>query len=85
MSIFPCKVCVNDLLAGLERDNSGMKIPNAAPYKCTQNMTAAKRINSSSFPTNPCSHEALLTVPPVNQNGSQEGQFPGQVSKQCSP
>lgn len=53
LSIVPCKVCVNDLLAGLGRDNSGMKIPNAAPYKCTQDMTAAKRINSASFPITP--------------------------------
>lgn len=51
LSIGPCKVCVNDLLAGLGQDNSGMKIPKAAPYKCTQNVTAAQRINSSSFST----------------------------------
>lgn len=48
LSILPC---VNDLLAGLGQDNSGMKIPNAALYKFTQNVTAAKRINSPSFPT----------------------------------
>lgn len=53
LSILPCKVCVNDLLAGLGQDNSGMKIPNAALYKFTQNVTAAKWINSPSFPTPP--------------------------------
>lgn len=51
LSILPCRVCVNDLLAGLGQDNSGMKIPNAALYKFTQNVTAAKRIDSPSFPT----------------------------------
>lgn len=50
LSILPCKVCVNDLLAGLGQDNSGMTIPNPALYKFTQNVTAAKRINSPSFP-----------------------------------
>lgn len=79
LSIVQCKVCVNDLLAGLGQDNSGIKILNAAPYKCTKNMTAAKRINSSSFPTTPLEMKLCCHF------GSQEGQFPGQVSKQCNP
>lgn len=58
-------MCVNDLLAGLGRDNGRMKILMSVPYEFTQNVTVSERINSPSFADNPLIHAALLTVPPA--------------------
>lgn len=57
-------MCVNDLSAGLRRDNGRMKILMPLSYEFTENVMVSDRINSLYSPT-ALLFTALLTKPSV--------------------